>query len=191
MDEKGGTVASGVGTRAATGANSAGGEEDTAALAALDRIGSKLERLSAQRKALRRAMREFGREFDADTWADAFISPDSDDINRVFAVTGGYLALVNNTAEAVKAGAKLAGMSPTAGILGVPGLIDAIRLDGGFSDRQAETFVELYRTRNRLQHSSPDIEADEMHRQVRALLCHLPGFIKSYLAWLQKHDIRL
>lgn len=168
-----------------------GGKENDASIAALDRIGSKLERLSAQRRALRKAMREFGHEFDARAWSEAFVSPDPDDINRVFAVTGGYLALVNNTVEAIRAGAKLAGVKPTVRMPGAAGLIDAIRLDSGFSDRQAETFIELYRTRNRLQHSSPDIEADEVHRQVRLLLRHLPRFVKSYMAWLQKHGIEL
>jgi hypothetical protein len=187
----GGRGTSEASTPSATSGLGAGREEDDASLAARDRIDSRLERLSAQRKALRKAMREFGSDFDARTWSDAFVSPEPDDINRVFAVTGGYLALVNNTAEAVKTGAKLASLNLTAGIPGLPGIVDAIRLDGGFSDRQAETFVELYRTRNRLQHSSPDIEADEVHRQVRALLRHLPRFIKSYLAWLQRHDIQL
>jgi hypothetical protein len=167
------------------------GAEPYAGLAPLDRVGSKLERLAAQRAALRKAMREFGHEFDAKAWSDAFVSPEPDDINRVLAVTGGYLALVNNTVEAIRAGAKLAGVKPAVGMPGAAGLIDAIGLDGGFSDRQAETFIELYRTRNRLQHSSPDIEADEVHRQVRLLLRHLPRFVNSYVVWLQTHGIEL
>jgi hypothetical protein len=169
-----------------------GGERGRSARAAqLDRIGSKLERLSAQRAALRKAIAEFGGTFDAEIFSHAFNSPDPDDINRVFAVTGGYLALVNNTAEAVKAGAKLAGFEPTQGLAGVPAIVESIRLDGGLSPQQAHTFTELYRTRNRLQHSSPDIDADEIHAQVRLLLNHLPRFVKSYMAWLQKHDIEV
>jgi uncharacterized protein YutE (UPF0331/DUF86 family) len=74
---------------------------------------------------------------------------------------------------------------------GAPGIIDAIRADGGFTGRQAETFTALYRTRNRLQHSSPDIQADEVNRQVRVLIRHLPRFVGSYVAWLEKHDIEL
>jgi hypothetical protein len=176
---------------ATDGGADGGAAKHDAGLAALDRVSSKLERLSAQRKALRQAIRQFGDDFDLKVWSDAFASPDSEDINRVFAVTGGYLALVNNTAEAVKIGSKLAGVKPTDGILGIAGSIDAIRLEDGFSDQQAETFVELYRTRNRLQHSSPDVEADEIHRQVLLLLRHLPRFVKSYVAWLQKHGIEL
>jgi predicted nucleotidyltransferase len=51
--------------------------------------------------------------------------------------------------------------------------------------------TELYRTRNRLQHSSPEIQADEVHRQVRLLLRHLPKLVESYLAWLEKYDVAL
>jgi hypothetical protein len=165
--------------------------KDDANTAQLDRVDSKLERLSAQRKALRRAMGHFGDDFDAKAWTNAFDSPDPDEINRVFMVTGGYLALVNNTAEAIRAGAKLTGLKSTPGMAGIPGIIDAVRTDGGFTSRQAATFIELYRTRNRLQHSSPDIQADEVHRQVRLLLRHLPRFVESYLGWLEKHGVEL
>lgn len=160
-------------------------------IAELNRLNAKLERLSAQSKALRKAMLQFGANFDATVWTTAFNSPDSDDINRVYTVTGGYLALVNNVAEAVRAGVKLTGLKPPAGMPGIPGIIDAVRLDGGFTPKQAETFVVLYRTRNQLQHASPDIQADAVHRNVRLLLGHLPGFVKSYIAWLGKHDIEL
>lgn len=165
--------------------------DDGPRIAEHDRLDARLERLSAQSTALRRAMDQFGEGFDPETWTNAYSSPDPDDINRVFMVTGGYLALVNNTAEAIRAGVKLTGLKPTSGMPGLPGIVDAVRADGGFTGRQAETFVELYRTRNRLQHSSPDIEADEVHRQVRLLLRHLPRLVKSYLAWLERHDVEL
>jgi hypothetical protein len=173
------------GTAEGTGGNG-GGDPRTAEL---DRIDAKLERLATQRKALRRALEQFGGDFDARTWTAAFESPDPDDINRVFTVTGGYLALVNNTAEAIRAGAKLAGLKPMPDTPGLPGVVAALCADGGITNTQAATFTELCRTRNRLQHSSPDIEADELHRQVRLLLRHLPGLIKSYVAWLEAHDV--
>jgi hypothetical protein len=165
--------------------------DDDARTAELDRIDAKLERLAAQRNALRRALKQFGEDFDATAWTESFNSSDPDDINCVFAVTGGYLAIVNNTAEAVRAGARLVGVKPTPRLPGISGILDGIRADGGLTSRQAETFGELYRTRNGLQHSSPAIEADEVHRQVRRLLRHLPGFVKSFLAWLAKHDVEL
>jgi hypothetical protein len=166
------------------------GDDDVSA-AELDRINSKLERLSAQRRALRKAMRQFGEGFDAQVWTDAFASPDPDDINRVFAVTGGYLALLNNTVEAVRVGAKLVGVKPAAGTLGASGLIEAIQIDGGFSHQQAQTFIELYHTRNGLQHASPGVEADEVHRQVRLLLRHLPRLVASYVNWLKGRGVEL
>jgi hypothetical protein len=177
--------------KAETKEDTSTGDGHATRTAELDRMNSKLERLSAQRKALRKAIGQFGDDFDAKEWTKAFDSPDPDDINRVFTVTGGYLALVNNTAEAIKAGAKLTGLKPTPGTPGVPGIIDAIGASGGFTDQQAKTFIELYRTRNRLQHSSPDIQADEVHAQVRLLLNHLPGLVKSYLAWLATHEIQV
>lgn len=167
-----------------------GGGNDARA-AELERVDSKLERLSAQRKALRAATAQFGEDFDAKAWTEAFNSPDPEDINRVFTVTGGYLALVNNTAEAIRAGTKLTDLEPTQAMPGLPGVIDAIRADGGFTSGQAETFTDLYRTRNRLQHASPDIEADEVRRQALLLLRHLPGLVESYLAWLGQHEVEL
>jgi len=136
-------------------------------------------------------MGHFGTDFDLAEWTAAFHSPRPSDINRVLAVTGGYLALVNNTAEALRTGVKLTGVRPDPSLHGVPGIVDAVRKDGGFSTSQGETFVELYRTRNRLQHSSPDVSADEVHRQVRLLLRHLPRLVKSYAAWLARHGIEL
>ena len=157
----------------------------------LNRLDTKLARLSTQSRALRKAIRQFGKDFDAPTWIAAFNSSDLDDINRVYTVTGGYLALVNNMAEALRAGVKLTGTKRSAGAHGIAGIVEAIKGDGGFTRQQAETFEELYRTRNRLQHASPDIQADEVHKQVRLLLGHLPRLVKSYLAWLQKHGVEL
>ncbi|HTA96122.1 MAG TPA: hypothetical protein VK730_00590 [Solirubrobacteraceae bacterium] len=159
--------------------------------AELNRLGAKLERLATQNRALRKAMLQFGENFDVKTWTNAFNSSDIDDINRVYTVTGGYLALVNNMAEAIRAGAKLTGTKPSEGTHGLPGIVEAVQADGGFTDQQAETFTELYRTRNHLQHASPDIQADEIHRHVQLLLGHLPRLVKSYLAWLKRHGVKL
>jgi hypothetical protein len=45
------------------------GEDDDARVAEIDRINSKLERLSAQRRALRKAMSLFGDNFDTRVFA--------------------------------------------------------------------------------------------------------------------------
>ncbi len=57
--------------------------------------------------------------------------------------------------------------------------------------QQARTLTELYRTRNGLQHSSAGMAADEVHRQVRLLLRHLPRLVASYVAWLERRGIEL
>lgn len=157
----------------------------------IDRMAGKLARLPAQRRALRAAMREFGDDFDLRPWAEAFESSDAQDINRVLAVTGGYSAVINNTIEAIRLGARAAGVALPRGMRGTSGLLEALRQDGGISPQQAETFEELYRTRNALQHASPDVQADEVHRQVKLLLRHLPGFVKSFAAWLVQHGVEL
>jgi hypothetical protein len=159
--------------------------------ATLDRIAQRLARIPAQRRALLAATKQFGGDFDYEAWERAFLSSEVVDINMVVQVTGDYVALVNHATEAVRSGVKLVGMDRAAGRRGAVGYIEAVRADGGFSSAQATTFSTLYATRNRLQHSSPDVEADEVHRQVRVLLKHLPGFVKSYVAWLEIHDVRL
>jgi hypothetical protein len=39
------------------------------------------------------------------------------------------------------------------------------------------------------QHASAGVEADELHRQARLLLRHLPRFVESYVSWLARHGI--
>ncbi|MBS1869773.1 MAG: hypothetical protein JSS99_08920 [Actinobacteria bacterium] len=159
--------------------------------AEIDRIATKLKRLPVQRRALNAAIRAFGDEFDGAEWTAAFESEETVDINRVLQVTGGYLILVNNTIEAVKIGAGLADLTPADGRRGASGLIDAVRRDGGFSREQAETFISLYATRNLLQHASTDVQARDVHRQVKLLLRSLPGFVASFTSWLARHGVEL
>lgn len=162
-----------------------------ARIADVDRLSTRLARLSAQRRALNAALRVFGDDFDRAEWVATFESAEIADINRVHPVTGGYLALVNNTIEAVKIGAGLVGVQPIDGRRGASGIIDAIRRDGGFSAEEAETFTGLYVTRNGLQHASPDVPAAEVHRQVKLLLRSLPGFVRSFVTWLEQHGVEL
>lgn len=159
--------------------------------AEIDRMAAKLKRLPAQRRALNAAIRAFGDDFDHVEWGRAFASEEVLDINRVLQVTGGYLILVNNTIEAVKIGAALARLAPADGRRGASGTIDAIRRDGGVSREQAETFISLYATRNLLQHASTDVEADDVHRQVKLLLRSLPGFVRSFVSWLARRGVEL
>jgi hypothetical protein len=155
------------------------------------RIRQRLTRMAPQRRALQLALAPYSDEegrFDLARWTRAFESPEPETINEVVEVTGGYQILVNHLVEATRTGAMLAGV---AGRQSGPELIAAIRDDGGLSPNQAEILIELYRTRNRLQHASPDIQADEVHDQVSVLLRSLPGFVRSFAAWMARYDVEL
>jgi hypothetical protein len=165
--------------------------EQAARSVEIDRIAAKLERLPAQRRALSVALRAFGDDFDRAEWTAAFESAESVDINRVLPVTGGFLALTNNTVEAVKIGAALVGVEAIDGKRGASGAIDAICRDGGISPEQAESLTKIYRTRNALQHASTDIQAGEVHKYVKLLLRSLPGFVRSFVSWLEQRGVEL
>jgi uncharacterized protein YutE (UPF0331/DUF86 family) len=159
--------------------------------AEIARIVSKLDRLPVQRRSLIAAMRAFGDDFDQAEWNAAFESVDVADVHRVLLVTGSYLAIVNNTIEAVKIGARLTQVKPADGQRGASAVIDAICHDGGISPEQAESFLKIYGTRNALQHASSEVHATEVHRHVKLLLRHLSGFMRSFVAWLARHGIEL
>ena len=164
---------------------------DSARADAVNRIAAKLERLPVQRRSLVVALRAFGEDFDVAEWATAFHSTDVADVHRVLLVTGGYLALVNNTVEAVKIGAELVEVKPPRGERGAAAVIDAIRRDGGVSPEQAESFAKIYGTRNSLQHASSEVRATEVHDHVKLLLRHLPGFVSSFTSWLERRGVAL
>jgi hypothetical protein len=66
-----------------------------------------------------------------------------------------------------------------------------VRGDGGLTANQAEVLIRLNRTRNRLQHASFDVQADEMHADTELLLKTLKRLVTSYVKWLAGHGIQL
>lgn len=48
---------------------------------------------------------------------------------------------------------------------------------------------ELYVLEGRLEHASPDVDADEVRDAVQRLREALPGLIESTRSWLQRHGI--
>ncbi|MEJ7797860.1 MAG: hypothetical protein WKF42_05110 [Solirubrobacteraceae bacterium] len=173
-------------------ATAAGGTPEDADVA---RIRRRLARMSPQTKALRLALaryRDDGGEFDLGRWEAAFTATDPQVINEVLGVTGGYEGLVNHLMEMLHAGASLAGLPvarqrrPQA-----PMLIAAARTDGCFSEHQADVLTKLNRTRNRLQHNSPGVPADEVHQRLELLLKTLPGLLRSYVTWIEGHGLQL
>jgi uncharacterized protein YutE (UPF0331/DUF86 family) len=155
------------------------------------RIRRRLARTPAQRQALQIAVARYADEdgqFELGRWTEAFESSHPETINHVVEVTGGYQMLVNHLVEMLRAGAKLVGLAPAPS---GPELIAAVYEDGGLSPNQAEVLIRLYRTRNRLQHASPDIQADEVHEQVTVLLRTLPRLMSSFATWMSRHDVDL
>jgi hypothetical protein len=160
------------------------------------RILERFKRLAPQRDALVVALEPFRDgegSFDRAAWARAFASDDAKAIVAVTAVTGLFEGLVNHLIEMLHVASRLAGLQLTGGAdkPAGPALIEAVRDDGGLSANQATVLVRLYRTRNELQHASLDVQADQIHDDVVLLQKTLGRFAKSYVEWLERHDVRL
>jgi hypothetical protein len=147
--------------------------------------------VEAKARALRKATRQFGGDFALVDFTKAFDSPDEDDILAIQQVSGVFGSLVNSLVQPTPAAVKLLGLKPTPGMRGQPGFIDAVSQDGGFGADQATTLISLYQTRNALEHGSPDMQADELHGQVKLLLRSYKGLVKSFVIWLARNDVHL
>jgi hypothetical protein len=56
--------------------------------------------------------------------------------------------------------------------------------DGGLTEAQAALLNELYILEGRLEHASPDVEAEEVRDGIERLRQALPGLIESARSWL-------
>lgn len=65
----------------------------------------------------------------------------------------------------------------------------AVRDDQGLADSQVALLNELYVLEGRLEHASPDIDAEEVRNAIERLRRALPELIASVRAWLRGHDI--
>jgi hypothetical protein len=160
------------------------------------RILERFKRLAPQRDALAVALQPFAdaqTTFDRAAWAQAFASDDPAAIVTVTAVTGLFEGLVNHLMEMLHVASRLTGLQPGKGAdkLAGPALIEAVRSDGGLTANQATVLRRLYRTRNELQHASLDVEADQVADDVVLLQKTLGRFAKSYVEWLERHEIWL
>ncbi|MEO7556744.1 MAG: hypothetical protein ABIV94_09110 [Acidimicrobiales bacterium] len=152
--------------------------------------------MAPQTKALQLALaryRDDAGRFDAQLWADAFASSEPRTINEVVEVVGGYVGLVNHILEMLRSGTKLAGLEGVHERPGVsiPEIIEAAREDGCFSEKQAETLKKLNRTRNRLQHNSPGVPADEVQERLELLMRTMPRLLSSYVDWMAERGFPL
>ncbi len=160
------------------------------------RIRTRFMRLGPQQRALIVAIRPFNDDqgrFDRRKWEEAFISSDPETIHQVVGVTGTFERLVNHLNGMLEAGARLAQLPVMGGqdAPSGPAVINAVRDDGGLTANQAEVLIRLNRTRNRLQHASFDVQADEMHADTELLLKTLKRLVTSYVKWLARDGIQL
>ncbi|MEX0973481.1 MAG: hypothetical protein WDZ46_09540 [Solirubrobacterales bacterium] len=134
----------------------------------------------------------FGGELEGEAWRAAFESSEPHDTIRTMAVTGSYSAIVNASVEILKAAAgnRLIGLlphrRPHAGQV-----FASVRIDGGLTEEQAALLDELYILEGRLEHASPDVDAEEVRDHVERLRTELPALIESLHTWLKSYGITL
>jgi len=155
------------------------------------RLARFFEAINKHRKALDLAIEQgFGGELTATEWRKAFESADPVDANRTMVVTGDHSALLNAYVEILRAsaGSRLLGLQPSrrphAGQA-----IESVHADGGLTRDQADLVNELYVLEGRLEHASPDVDAEEVREAVGRLQAALPMLIESVRSWLSRHDI--
>ncbi|HEV3093392.1 MAG TPA: hypothetical protein VGY30_02630 [Solirubrobacteraceae bacterium] len=158
------------------------------------RIIERFKRLAPQQAALKLATAPYcddNGQFDRARWTEAFDSQRPDDIRDVKAVTGLYEGLVNHLVEMLHVAARLRGLEvvmrndrPSG-----PELFWAAGDDGGLTSNQVDVLKRLYGMRNDLQHASPGVQASEVYDDILLLTKTLGRFAKSYIEWLQRHDI--
>lgn len=155
------------------------------------RLARFFETIAKHTKALGLAIEQnFGGELDATEWRNAFESPEPQDANRTMVVTGGHSAILNAYVEVLKAsaGSRLVGLLPYRRPH-ADQAIEAVRADGGLTKAQAALLNELYVLEGRLEHASPDVDAEEVREAVERLRAALPKLIDNVRAWLSRHGI--
>ncbi len=68
-------------------------------------------------------------------------------------------------------------------------VFDAVQSDGGLTGEQATLLNDSYVLEGRLEHASPDVDAEEVREQVERFRAELPGLIESIHTWLKSYGI--
>ncbi len=149
------------------------------------RLAQRIESLAEHRIGLDQAVAAIsGKHLDPETWRHVFDSHDPLDIVARNGLTGCYSTFVNNYIELLKTGAYLIGIASRKRSR-TKETIDAVRQDGGITVEQASHLHELFSFEGRVQHASPDIDADEVREAVELLRAAAPDLIRSALTWLE------
>jgi hypothetical protein len=157
------------------------------------RLARFFQTINKHRKALDLAIDEnFGGELDPSDWRGAFESDEPHDANRTMVVTGHHSAVLNAYVEILKAstGSRLIGLLPYRRPHAEQ-VFHALMADDGLSKDQGALINELYVLEGRLEHASPDVDAEEVRDAVERLRQALPGLIDSTTAWLHRHGVEL
>jgi hypothetical protein len=171
----------------------------------LDKLGSKalaaeqarlarfFQTINKHRKALDVAIDEnFAGRLEPAEWRKAFQSDEPRDANRTMVVTGDHSAVLNAYVEILKAaaGSRLIGLLPHRRPH-ADQAIQALVVDRGLSREQAALLNEIYVLEGRLEHASPDVDAEEVRVAVERLRQALPGLIDSTRNWLRRYGMEL
>lgn len=107
-------------------------------------------------------------------------------------VTGDYSAVLNAYVEILRAsaGSRLIGLLPHRRPHAEQVFV-AVAGDNGLTADQAGLVNELYLLEGRLEHASPEVDAEEVRNAVERLRHALPGLIDSARTWLHRHGIEL
>jgi len=157
------------------------------------RVARLFEAIAKHRRALELAIAEnFEGKLDAVEWRNAFESAEPHDANRTMVVTGDHSAALNAYVEILRAsaGSRLIGLLPHRRPY-ADQVFSAVFEDGGLTDEQAELLSRLYVLEGRLEHASPDVDADEVREAVEALRSQLPGLVEGVVTWLARHGVEL
>lgn len=149
--------------------------------------------INKHRKALDLAIEEnFNGDLDPAEWRAAFESSQPHDANRTMVVTGDHSAVLNAYVEILKAsaGSRLVGLLPHRRPH-ADQVFAALLADGGLSKSQATLLHEVYVLEGRLEHASPDVDAEEVRDAVERLRQARSGLIKSTVDWLRRHGFEL
>lgn len=155
------------------------------------RLIHRVESLEIHRVGLDRAIEPFGgKALDPEMWRRAFASSDPEDVVARNGLTGCYSAVINGYAELLKTGTYLAGLAPHKKSR-TRDAIDRMREDGGITKGQAESLHDLFVFEGRVQHASPDVDADQIREAVELLRAEAPGLIRNAVLWFDRHGLGL
>jgi hypothetical protein len=155
------------------------------------RLARFFETIGKHSKALDLAIEEnFGGHLAVDEWRRAFESADPHDANRTMVVTGDHSAILNAYVEILEAsaGSRLVGLVPHRRPHAEQA-IKALVVDDGLTKEQAALLNEAYVLEGRLEHASPDVDAEEVRDAIERLRKALPTLVDSICSWLHRHGI--